>query len=114
MRISDWSSDVCSSYRRTASRLRRRQPAARSPPVGAARRVRGWTETKSCCGNLLRLRSVGQGNIEARARDCHLTRSDERRVGNECVSTCRYRRSTSHQKKIQSDESDNEHKSLHM
>src|SRR3546814_3020125 len=69
MRISDWSSDVCSS-----------DLAARSPPVGAARRVRGWTETKSCCGNLLRLRSVGQGNIEARARECTLTRPTGRRA----------------------------------
>src|SRR3546814_7188947 len=67
MRISDWSSDVCSSDLSTGSRSRRhaRRPLTAEP-------------------------------------DAHLTRgrrrlrSEERRVGKECVSTCRSRWSPYH------------------
>src|SRR3546814_14988234 len=59
MRISDWSSDVCSSDLSTARRpTRSRSPRSASPITASS---------------ALRLR----------------TRSEERRVGTECVSTCR-------------------------
>src|SRR3546814_2676838 len=76
MRISDWSSDVCSSD------LAARSAVAR--PLIAARRIG---------------RAVGRG------RDRHAAvvlavlirgRSEERRVGKECVSTCRSRWSPYH------------------
>src|SRR3546814_9782799 len=66
MRISDWSSDVCSSD------LRRK----------AVRRGR-W----------------GSRSVETALRIpwvCLVTRSEERRVGKECVSTCRSRWSPYH------------------
>src|SRR3546814_5417829 len=65
MRISDWSSDVCSSdlrHRRGNDRLVRYRDAVLCHPEGTPRR------------------------------------SEERRVGKACVSTCRSRRSTDHYK----------------
>src|SRR3546814_4049122 len=79
-RISDWSSDVCSSdllvflraYRsvalRNAETFRTAFPAGRAGPVQR------------------------QHDRFQRARRTHgLARSEERRVGKECVSTCRFR-----------------------
>src|SRR3546814_11716349 len=72
MRISDWSSDVCSSDRRPCWRLgsgmpRRRRDASRD---GTSQPISGTPP-----------------------------RSEERRVGKECVSTCRYRWSPYNEKK---------------
>src|SRR3546814_1385020 len=70
MRISDWSSDVCSSdlverqLRRAAAVGQQRDPPAARPP-GVAQHLDG-------------------------------RRSEERRVGKECVSTCRSRWSPYH------------------
>src|SRR3546814_1216795 len=61
LRISDWSSDVCSSD------LVRRQPDR-----------------------------PGHADASASATSRHGTRSEERRVGKECVSTCRSRWSPYH------------------
>src|SRR3546814_3411182 len=61
MRISDWSSDVCSSDLAHSARA-------------------AWLSRGACA------RNTGQ-------------RSEERRVGKECVSTCRSRWSPHHQKK---------------
>src|SRR3546814_1436403 len=66
MRISDWSSDVCSSDLPTTYS----GPEASSPPTNAY-----------------------PSNGDAVT---HLTRSEERRVGKECVSTCRSRWSPYH------------------
>src|SRR3546814_15160843 len=78
MRISDWSSDVCSSDLRGARRHDRHgdiRRARRTPP-----------------------RSVLDG--EHAPSDPHSSRrSEERRVGKECVSTCRSRWSPYHYKK---------------
>src|SRR3546814_8410528 len=79
MRISDWSSDVCSSD------LRAELPcatAARTTPCpGVPRRCAagGWAVLSALAGD----QSKGR-------------RSEERRVGKECVSTCRSRWSTYH------------------
>src|SRR3546814_8412114 len=70
MRISDWSSDVCSSD------LVR---------IGA-----GSVPVKD------RLEQKGRGK---RKNECGGERSEERRVGKECVSTCRSRWSPYHSKK---------------
>src|SRR3546814_20170324 len=84
MRISDWSSDVCSSDLRGRGEAGRsrgdgkgRDPGAAGVPVGA----------RPSAGDL-----PGDGEA-ARAR------SEERRVGEECVSTCRSRWSPYHEKK---------------
>src|SRR3546814_6158302 len=70
MRISDWSSDVCSSD------LHGGRERLHASGCDAARGQR--------CGGRLRL----QGN--------EVGRSEERRVGKECVSTCRSRWSPYH------------------
>src|SRR3546814_11273934 len=84
MRISDWSSDVCSSDLD-------RQPASRDLAQGLdllAHRARG------------RSVSARQRKGESDHDPLHprLARSEERRVGKECVSTCRSRLAPYHYK----------------
>src|SRR3546814_12810910 len=87
MRISDWSSDVCSSDLSKWSR-----PSARA---GWARRwARCCRRWPPCCRSWIR----GWRRTPI-ARRCCPDRSEERRVGKECVSTCRSRGSTYHSKK---------------
>src|SRR3546814_16660704 len=111
MRISDWSSDVCSSdlCRRTAlcRTSGRRQPC--SCNVSEASRsyrafahpvpIRKSAELRRCCSE----RPVG-----CKRQSCYRRRSggrsEERRVGKECVSTCRSRWSPYHEKKNRLDE----------
>src|SRR3546814_14293100 len=85
LRISDWSSDVCSSDLRAGGghwcTFVRRTPVF---ALGAARRAHG------CCPAAARACS---------RRSAISTRSEERRVGKECVSTCRSRWSPYHLKK---------------
>src|SRR3546814_19781184 len=92
MRISDWSSDVCSS---DLTFLRRWgiPPGEESP---------GSTKT-TVPDNVRRSpRRWGSGKVPQRADRQRLRpgerRSEARRVGNECVSTCRYRWSQYHEK----------------
>src|SRR3546814_18524251 len=101
MRISDWSSDVCSSDLLARARhvLRRKRdgrylaadlPDGLLPLVAHLRREPGIDDA---------LRALA---IEpARARPGIDVRSEERRVGKECVSTCRSRWSPYHLKKKQ-------------
>src|SRR3546814_15343361 len=97
MRISDWSSDVCSSdlhARRIISYPVRRVLVG--PDIGAGEAA-------------LRAMALQAGNggglppiVEAHAVDdgaIFHQRSEERRVGKECVSTCRSRWSPYHSKK---------------
>src|SRR3546814_13865041 len=86
MRISDWSSDVCSSdlCRRQA---RCQRPAFRSRLGG---RRHGYGRVGAC--DRAAVHVVEYGVAAAR------TRSEERRVGKECVSTCRSRWSPYHYK----------------
>src|SRR3546814_10937686 len=91
MRISDWSSDVCSSDLSVATILR-------------------WTFNLVALGVLLyaafwlalllvfAIAAAWAAN-NADGNDESETRSEERRVGKECVSTCRSRWSPSNQKK---------------
>src|SRR3546814_19432852 len=99
MRISDWSSDVCSSD------LRRREYRAVAGG-GCARRLSGRARRG---GDRRAVRALGRGGqglyrCRTRRRDRprrgdRLGRSEERRVGKECVSTCRSRWSPYHSKK---------------
>src|SRR3546814_6752576 len=87
MRISDWSSDVCSSDLSPT--------AALLPfPLGLDK---GWKAPRR--NRLPQLKSVLRamdciGRILIRI--CPFPRSEERRVGKECVSTCRSRWSPYH------------------
>src|SRR3546814_18192314 len=94
MRISDWSSDVCSSDLHGIDRPRGRAPRAEgckqtpSQPATIRRRVAVYPR-----------KTLWHGRSRGDAALRELTRSEERRVGKECVSRCRSRRSPYHEKK---------------
>src|SRR3546814_7991985 len=77
MRISDWSSDVCSS------------------DLGARRARRSLLPASGCEHGSVQADGSGQdgaGALSWERESCAETgRSEERRVGKECVSTCRSR-----------------------
>src|SRR3546814_8372041 len=85
MCISDWSSDVCSSDLLYRGDSRSGKPArrARCGPAGAQTRAdaEGGTHQRGGSGRRVAHR---------------IARSEERRVGKECVSTCRSRWSPYH------------------
>src|SRR3546814_14046659 len=90
MLISDWSSDVCSSDLHELL-----QPAV----IGGDRAVLVAGHLGADCGQALaELRSV-RWTHRGHGADAPGQRSEERRVGNECVSTCRSRWSPYHKKK---------------
>src|SRR3546814_6249501 len=89
MRISDWSSDVCSSDLRRCSRCRRAsflllalKDANIPPPPNA-------------CGMEVNA-ATDNGRLGHDQPSTTVFRSEERRVGKECVSTCRSRWSPYH------------------
>src|SRR3546814_20368960 len=85
LRISDWSSDVCSSDLSVV--------ASFECPIVLLELI---TTQKV----LIHVKSVGVFHYrEAVCTILSLRRSEERRVGKECVSTCRYRWSRYHKKK---------------
>src|SRR3546814_16886487 len=100
MRISDWSSDVCSSdlwgrvHLHRLPLLRRERRARRMVPrhIGGRCVMTGSTFTLHRTEDPSGISGVGDvaWGIE---------RSEERRVGKECVSTCRSRWSPYHSKK---------------
>src|SRR3546814_13406758 len=97
MRISDWSSDVCSSDLFSAERIPLGQACATTPPwLGSYSALGPVTPHKppsiSRCAlpTLQRCGASGEPpDLLAWSGNC--ARSEERRVGKECVSTCRSR-----------------------
>src|SRR3546814_12993752 len=92
MRISDWSSDVCSSDLQEAISIR-------AEGQKEAQIIRGAAD-----GEAARIYAASYGKDPEfydfyRAMQSYRQRSEERRVGKECVSTCRYRWSPHHIKK---------------
>src|SRR3546814_8159916 len=83
MRISDWSSDVCSSD------LKDRR-------VGKHRAKEGTVAFGCWCRNKGQYRAYGSYGSVDKLDSQIMNRSEERRVGKECVSTCRSRWSPSH------------------
>src|SRR3546814_5430835 len=83
LRISDWSSDVCSSDLDVAS-------------IGRA--VNLFESRKFCRVQPIDATSRGEGLflVALASRGLRTRRSEERRVGKECVSTCRSRWSPYH------------------
>src|SRR3546814_13700630 len=104
MRISDWSSDVCSSDLdgMLASSVLPASPMI-ARQLGEARQIaRKAAEALGYVGVItLEFFATAEGPVfnEMAPRvhnSGHWTRSDERRVGKECVSTCRSRWSPYH------------------
>src|SRR3546814_19229483 len=95
MRISDWSSDVCSSDLLPQQLLTRHSlavlaaDAAENPAAGELRV--GATDPE--------LRDPSRSSGSTPAPNAAPGRSEERRVGKECVRTCRSRWSPSHENK---------------
>src|SRR3546814_4000331 len=87
MRISDWSSDVCSSD------LRGEQRVDIGLDVAIARRV---DVGRDVAGEQIPFVDHRLGEGLARRQAATRGRSEERRVGKECVSTCRSRWSPYH------------------
>src|SRR3546814_15273347 len=102
MRISDWSSDVCSSdLHGTLDQLVLHQyaegvgvPGIEHHHPGAAGNQRFHRGHPECMLGARRLDDIhGDPDVDdpAHAAPPSKSRSEERRVGKECVSTCRYR-----------------------
>src|SRR3546814_7346060 len=97
MRISDWSSDVCSSDLKHCDRTTSTRCFIHPKSNSARRRERFWKRWNA---------SSRRGWCSIRFRNCGCSpeircatvarRSEERRVGQECVSTCRTRWSLYH------------------
>src|SRR3546814_14559478 len=99
MRISDWSSDVCSS---DLARHGHSTYASAKTPVGvmSAQIAEGASDVGNAGIRIFVMREMSARGMRVqemeiiilRGRTLHkCLRSEERRVGNECVSTCRYR-----------------------
>src|SRR3546814_19369426 len=85
MRISDWSSDVCSSDLLVRSDVElRRRVAQLSVELVAKLKIMNFLVLEEIGG------IAGQGVDKGCDRSIQI-RSEERRVGKECVSTCRSR-----------------------
>src|SRR3546814_17095365 len=110
MRMSDWSSDVCSSDLRNTDQRQRAKMHHRIEAMGREQiRQRRWIEqiTHHQCRGTHRLAMAGGQVVEyhhlmpvcdevAHHVRTDIPRSEERRVGKECVSTCRSRWSPYH------------------
>src|SRR3546814_15399217 len=105
MRISDWSSDVCSSdlWRCSGRALLRGLRMPGELPAGChySRRTRLLDEWRLAVRVWRKDRSEPEREREIISQHGshvarHVLRSDERRVGKECVRTCRYRWSPDH------------------
>src|SRR3546814_15959914 len=102
MRISDWSSDVCSSdlkkgVVRAETRRRRGVESDRQCAARTRRRGRIFHCVPAKAGIQSRLCDAFDSGLPLSREH----RSEERRVGKECVSTCRSRWSPYHYKKTQ-------------
>src|SRR3546814_6523421 len=92
MRISDWSSDVCSSDLREAGHGEDAQAGVLAAEHGLVSRV---VPVEPVDVVVVGAGLVPSHEAEPRWRASH-GRSEERRVGKECVSTCRSRLSPCH------------------
>src|SRR3546814_11825943 len=109
MRISDWSSDVCSSdlvaVGELGAQADTRQKLADAPPAllpgtHAMHAQRLLHQRADRHARVQRREGVLEDELQVAAQAAHLPlrqgRSEERRVGKECVSTCRSRWSPYH------------------
>src|SRR3546814_15072685 len=102
MRISDWSSDVCSSDLTPMMKQVRFRTLGCYPLTGAIESNADTLE-KIIAEMLVATTSERQGRVidqdPSASMEKKKQRSEERRVGKGCVSTCRSRRSPDHSKK---------------
>src|SRR3546814_11578225 len=98
MRISDWSSDVCSSDLGRVTRggrLRPPRPLARLRRIGEGREVQIPGLADQIVAEAVMALLVDQHEarllVDAPRGVEHVVRSEERRVGTWCVGTCRTR-----------------------
>src|SRR3546814_13430420 len=101
MRISDWSSDVCSSDR-DAPEMPGACRKGRSCTPGDPYASRDHLRSLVGDGKAVQCRQLDTDHYRRAILQCWaggLDRSEERRVGKECVSTCRPRWSPYHYKK---------------
>src|SRR3546814_12855733 len=92
MRISDWSSDVCSSD----LGLRGRRPARAAPGRARVQPLGGERAARRQRGGRRRVLERPRPAIAGTVGGAGIRSSEERRVGNECVSTCSSRWSPYH------------------
>src|SRR3546814_17704130 len=98
MRISDWSSDVCSSDLHKGG-TRKIQVEVRKKRVFVKRATEEQDTTSITAvpiGGAAGITGVALENLDPQATSITSKRSEERRVGKECVSTCRSRWSPYH------------------
>src|SRR3546814_15931528 len=99
MRISDWSSDVCSSD--LIEKNFGPEIARLVDGVTKLSKIEAQTENEWAAENLRKFLLAMSDDIRVllvkRAARLHNMRSEERRVGKECVSTCRSRWSPNHE-----------------
>src|SRR3546814_4335085 len=88
MRISDWSSDVCSSDLLLAGE--------RDAALEELARLRGWADQRGAGRLLIEVNILAAAGLRGQGAIEESRRSEERRVGKECVSTCRSRWSPYH------------------
>src|SRR3546814_13520581 len=101
MRISDWSSDVCSSDLLEQSVEETLEIGRRAdvPVVISHHKASGTPNHGKVAKTLLRIAEAAKQqrvSLDVYPYAASSTRSEERRVGNECVSTCRSRWSPYH------------------
>src|SRR3546814_20866238 len=109
MRISDWSSDVCSSdLIKTCTKCKIEIPANPAWFRADTKNTTGLSSWCGSCENRIYWENRASRLEYTRARYRRMAeeeeetlrnRSEERRVGKECVSTCRSRWSRYHKKK---------------
>src|SRR3546814_15123355 len=100
MRISDWSSDVCSSdlHDNICAMWLPEAPHGAGSHIRIAYRLH-WLADEPYPGELARCVAtrLGNGGQPGQPRPQGVRkRSEERRVGKECVSTCRFRWAPAH------------------
>src|SRR3546814_6129872 len=96
LRISDWSSDVCSSdlnFRRAGIEIASPAGCGPKPPRIALGKADCIAQFDRAEGAYEKMGGAGVIDI---AQQGSIPRSEERRVGKECVSTCRSRCSPYH------------------
>src|SRR3546814_20531403 len=98
MRISDWSSDVCSSDLSDAASLRQSRRSTIAADHSGERAHGAARTMKSRRVALLDLRRNKAPDRERFRLMLHILRSEELRVGKECVIPCRSRWSPYHYK----------------
>src|SRR3546814_11964167 len=102
MRISDWSSDVCSSDLAVAQQVVLAQAAAKLVIGQAELAGRGALVVALCRQGLLKQVMLDPFQVVAQVEGASRVRQDRseaRRVGKECGSTCRSRWSPDHENK---------------